>query len=107
MQDMAVAAVRSFARRSVDQGEDVSPSELGSRLDRVLSKFSAANPFSAAALASKGWNPRRLAELDQYQAKLLVQEIPGLTRKSALLLIAQAKSAYGGLQGQGISFLTF
>ena len=98
-----MTAVRSFARDSAVQRVEFRPSEPVSGLEGVLSSLSAANPFSAAALASKGWTPGSLAELDPDQAKLLVQEIPGLTKKSALLLIAQAKSACKGLQEQGIS----
>ena len=102
---MVVAAVRSFAGNSIGHKDEVLPSESGNALELVLNKLSAANPFSAAALASKGWTPRRLADLGQSQAIILTQEIAGLTVKSAALLIAQAKTAYEGLSKRGMHFL--
>lgn len=104
---MVPSLVRSFATHPAAQYVEVSPSERESKAEQVLNSFSAANPFSAASLASRGWTPRRLADLPPEQANILLEEIPCLTRKSARLLISQAKSVYEEFQQQSEPFRFF
>ena len=82
-----LAAIQSHLQGAKDTAP--APSECPSPLEAFLARFSALNPFTAAALAVSVTGVQQLLSLPGEDLVNLAKEIPGLTDRSARLFHAQ------------------
>ena len=82
-----LTAIQSHFHGATDTAP--APSDCPSPLEAFLARFSALNPFTAAALAASVTGVQQLLRLPDEDLINLAKEVPGLTDKSARLFHAQ------------------